>query len=136
MSSSASTSGVLVSLGTMEFGRYASEQQALAMVRAFLAAGYSELDTASMYADGESERILGRLPADVRAQSVIHTRPTPGPQSRSSEASATALSRSRPAPPSPPSKSQPRLAAALPSTSSTSTRPTRLARPSRRRCEQ
>ena len=77
MSSSASTSAVRVSLGTMEFGRYATEQQALPMVQAFLAAGYNELDTALMYAGGETERIIGRLPADVKAQSVIHTKANP-----------------------------------------------------------
>ena len=75
--SATSESTVLVSLGTMEFGRYATEQQALAMIRAFLSAGYTELDTALMYADGRTEAILGRLQADIKAQCVLHTKANP-----------------------------------------------------------
>ena len=75
--SSVPTSAVSACLGTMEFGRYATEQQALSMVQAFVAAGYTELDTASMYVGGESERIIGRLPADIKAQCIVHTKANP-----------------------------------------------------------
>ncbi|KAL7975820.1 hypothetical protein Chor_004559 [Crotalus horridus] len=48
-------------LGTMEFGRRADAEASGAMLRAFLARGHGRLDTAHMYAAGESERILGAL---------------------------------------------------------------------------
>ncbi|XP_063001364.1 aflatoxin B1 aldehyde reductase member 2 [Elgaria multicarinata webbii] len=51
--------GVRSVLGTMEFGRRAGPEASGAMVRAFLARGHCELDTAHIYAGGESERILG-----------------------------------------------------------------------------
>uniref|UniRef100_A0A8D2LAX5 Aldo-keto reductase family 7 like (gene/pseudogene) n=1 Tax=Varanus komodoensis TaxID=61221 RepID=A0A8D2LAX5_VARKO len=43
-------------LGTMEFGRRAERAACAAMLRAFLARGHCELDSAHMYAGGESER--------------------------------------------------------------------------------
>ncbi|XP_048374969.1 aflatoxin B1 aldehyde reductase member 2 isoform X1 [Sphaerodactylus townsendi] len=61
-------------LGTMEFGRRAGLEASGAMVRAFLQRGHCELDTAYMYAGGESERILGTLlaaePGGARAVKV------------------------------------------------------------------
>ncbi|XP_015268082.1 PREDICTED: aflatoxin B1 aldehyde reductase member 2 isoform X2 [Gekko japonicus] len=48
-------------LGTMEFGRRAGAEASGAMLKAFLGRGHRELDTAHMYAGGESERILGAL---------------------------------------------------------------------------
>ncbi|XP_042333932.1 aflatoxin B1 aldehyde reductase member 4-like [Sceloporus undulatus] len=48
-------------LGTMEFGRRAPQEASGALLKAFLDRGYKELDTAYMYAGGESERILGVL---------------------------------------------------------------------------
>lgn len=53
--------GVRSVLGTMEFGRRAEEGACRAMLGAFLARGHCEVDTALMYADGASERILGAL---------------------------------------------------------------------------
>ncbi|XP_058017107.1 aflatoxin B1 aldehyde reductase member 2 isoform X2 [Ahaetulla prasina] len=53
--------GVRSVLGTMEFGRRAGPEASGAMLRAFLARGHSQLDTAHMYAGGESERIVGAL---------------------------------------------------------------------------
>ncbi|KAG8142201.1 putative Aflatoxin aldehyde reductase protein [Naja naja] len=57
----AAGSGVRSVLGTMEFGRRAGPEASGAMLRAFLARGHSHLDTAHMYAGGESERIVGAL---------------------------------------------------------------------------
>ncbi|XP_042333931.1 aflatoxin B1 aldehyde reductase member 4-like [Sceloporus undulatus] len=48
-------------LGAMDFGRRASEETSEAMLKAFLARGHREVDTAHIYAKGESERILGDL---------------------------------------------------------------------------
>lgn len=48
-------------LGTMEMGRRMDASASAASVRAFLERGHSELDTAFMYCDGQSENILGGL---------------------------------------------------------------------------
>lgn len=48
-------------LGTMEMGRRMDASASAATVRAFLERGHSELDTAFMYCDGQSESILGGL---------------------------------------------------------------------------
>lgn len=48
-------------LGTMEMGRRMDVPASAASVRAFLERGYTELDTALMYGDGQSESILGGL---------------------------------------------------------------------------
>lgn len=48
-------------LGTMEMGRRMDAPASAAAVRAFLQRGYTELDTAFMYSDGQSESILGGL---------------------------------------------------------------------------
>nr|XP_060614802.1 aflatoxin B1 aldehyde reductase member 2-like [Anolis sagrei ordinatus] len=54
-------SGVRTVLGTMEFGRRASKEASAEMLRAFLARGHRELDSAAMYAQGQTESILGAL---------------------------------------------------------------------------
>ncbi|XP_004397119.1 PREDICTED: aflatoxin B1 aldehyde reductase member 2 isoform 2 [Odobenus rosmarus divergens] len=48
-------------LGTMEMGRRMDASASAAAVRAFLERGHSELDTAFMYGDGQSEIVLGGL---------------------------------------------------------------------------
>jgi aryl-alcohol dehydrogenase-like predicted oxidoreductase len=61
-------SGLVVSrlaLGTMTWGRDTDEDDAAAQLVAFREAGGTLVDTADSYADGESERVLGRLLADV-----------------------------------------------------------------------
>ena len=61
------TSGLSVSsigLGTMTWGRETSEEDAAEQLRAFVDAGGTLVDTAAGYADGDSERLLGRLLAD------------------------------------------------------------------------
>lgn len=50
-----------VVLGTMEMGRRADPEASAELLRAFLRRRYRLLDTAFMYAGGESERILGAL---------------------------------------------------------------------------
>jgi len=57
-------SGLSVSrlaLGTMTWGRDTDTDDAGRQLRAFVDAGGTLVDTADRYADGESERILGRL---------------------------------------------------------------------------
>ncbi|XP_062960915.1 aflatoxin B1 aldehyde reductase member 2 [Cynocephalus volans] len=60
-----SASGALVRpatvLGTMEMGRRMDAPASAAAVRIFLERGYTELDTAFLYSDGQSESILGGL---------------------------------------------------------------------------
>lgn len=58
------TSGLVVSrmaLGTMMWGLDVDEDEAGAQTRAFLDAGGTLIDTADVYADGDSERTIGRL---------------------------------------------------------------------------
>ncbi len=61
-------SGLVVSrlaLGTMTWGRDTDEDDAAAQLLAFVGAGGTLVDTADTYCGGESERVLGRLLADV-----------------------------------------------------------------------
>jgi aryl-alcohol dehydrogenase-like predicted oxidoreductase len=61
-------SGLVVSrlaLGTMTWGRDTDEDDAAAQLVAFHEAGGTLVDTADTYAGGDSERVLGRLLADV-----------------------------------------------------------------------
>jgi aflatoxin B1 aldehyde reductase len=51
----------IIALGTMTFGAQTSAADADRMLRMFLGEGYSWVDTAFMYTEGRSERILGRL---------------------------------------------------------------------------
>lgn len=58
------TSGLQVSrlgLGTMTWGRDTDEQEAADQLRLFLDAGGNFIDTAAIYGDGDSERVLGGL---------------------------------------------------------------------------
>lgn len=79
-------SGVRVSrlcLGTMNFAAPTDEATSLAMVRQALEAGINFIDTADLYAQGESERIVGRALRGIRDQVVLATKGTiatgPGP---------------------------------------------------------
>jgi len=61
-------SGLVVSrlaLGTMTWGRDTDEDDAAAQLVAFREAGGTLVDTADIYGEGESERVLGRLLGDV-----------------------------------------------------------------------
>lgn len=67
-------SGIQVSslvMGTMTFGREADEQESARMFKRCLDAGIQTFDCADLYAQGESERILGRLVRGIRDQVVI-----------------------------------------------------------------
>ena len=87
-------SGLAVSrigLGTMTWGRDTDADDAGRQLKSFLDAGGTLLDTADRYADGDSERIIGRLLAPrgggvPRGALVLATKagtPTgPGPQDR------------------------------------------------------
>lgn len=46
-------------LGTMEFGRRLNQTQSKEMLTKFIDYGYNEIDTASLYANGETEKIIG-----------------------------------------------------------------------------
>jgi aryl-alcohol dehydrogenase-like predicted oxidoreductase len=66
-----------LSLGTMTFGAESDEQVAHKQLDRFLEQGGNFLDTADVYADGESERIIGRWLAarsGVRDQVVVATK--------------------------------------------------------------
>ena len=82
-------SGLKVSklwLGTMMFGDQTTEAEAANIVAASFDAGLNAIDTADVYAGGESERITGRLIAAQRDHWVLATKlanPTgPGPNQR------------------------------------------------------
>jgi aryl-alcohol dehydrogenase-like predicted oxidoreductase len=84
-------SGLIVSrlaLGTMTWGRDTDEDDAAAQLLAFRDAGGTLVDTADTYVGGESERVLGRLLADVvpRGEVLVATKAWgvtgPGPMGR------------------------------------------------------
>jgi aryl-alcohol dehydrogenase-like predicted oxidoreductase len=67
-------SGLVVSrlaLGTMTWGRDTDEDEAAMQLTAFVDAGGTLVDTADVYCDGDSERTLGRLLADVVPRSDV-----------------------------------------------------------------
>ncbi len=64
----------VVGLGGNNFGRRIDERQSVAVIEAALDAGITFFDTAEMYSDGESERILGRALAGRRDEVVIATK--------------------------------------------------------------
>ncbi|WP_408057658.1 aldo/keto reductase [Tritonibacter aquimaris] len=57
--------------GTMQFGGRADARQSAEMFHAAWDAGIRHFDTAWVYTDGESERILGQLIRDRRADTVV-----------------------------------------------------------------
>lgn len=61
-----------LALGTMTWGRGTDEHEAREQLDAFLGAGGDLVDTADVYADGESEKLLGRLLAEgTRRDSIV-----------------------------------------------------------------
>jgi aryl-alcohol dehydrogenase-like predicted oxidoreductase len=60
-----------LSLGTMSWARETEEQDAAALVRSFVDAGGTLIDTAASYADGQAEAMLGGLLGDVVARSEV-----------------------------------------------------------------
>lgn len=84
-------SGLVVSrlaLGTMTWGRDTDEDDAATQLLAFREAGGTLVDTADVYADGESERVVGRMLSEVvpREEVVLATKAygetAPGPMGR------------------------------------------------------
>jgi aryl-alcohol dehydrogenase-like predicted oxidoreductase len=67
-------SGLSVSrlgLGTLTWGRDTDAEEAAAQLTAFVDAGGSLVDTAGVYAEGASERLLGRLLSEVVARDDV-----------------------------------------------------------------
>jgi len=60
--------------GTMQFGGRADEAASRAMFEAALAAGITQFDTAWIYTDGASERLLGQFARPHRDRLVIATK--------------------------------------------------------------
>jgi aryl-alcohol dehydrogenase-like predicted oxidoreductase len=61
-----------LALGTMTWGRDTDDDDASSQIKAFVEAGGTLLDTADVYVDGESERVLGRLlQGVVRREDVV-----------------------------------------------------------------
>ena len=58
-------------LGTMTWGRDTDEDDAAAQLTTFLDAGGTFVDTADVYVEGESERLLGRLLRDTGARDQV-----------------------------------------------------------------
>ncbi len=84
-----------LALGTMTFGAETPRDEAFTQLDAFVEAGGTMLDTADVYADGESERIIGSwLAARHPAEVVIATKGRFAPPAGSSGASRRSLVRS------------------------------------------
>jgi aryl-alcohol dehydrogenase-like predicted oxidoreductase len=60
-----------LSLGTMSWARETDEQDASELLRTFVDAGGTLIDTASSYSDGQAEAVLGSLVGDVVARSEV-----------------------------------------------------------------
>lgn len=67
-------------LGAMTWGRDTDEDDAAAQLRAFVDVGGTLLDTADVYSDGDSERVVGRLLQSVvdRSDVVLATKAVNG----------------------------------------------------------
>ena len=63
-----------VSLGTMAFGRWIDEAASATILDLALNNGINLVDTANVYGEGESERILGRLLKERRQDIVLATK--------------------------------------------------------------
>jgi aryl-alcohol dehydrogenase-like predicted oxidoreductase len=65
-----------LSLGTMSWARETDEQDARELLRSFVDAGGTLIDTAASYADGQAEALLGSMLGDVvsRSEVVISTK--------------------------------------------------------------
>lgn len=68
-------------LGTMTWGRDTDEADAGDQLKTFLDAGGTLVDTADVYAEGESEALLGRLIEGIRSDVVIATKAVSVPHS-------------------------------------------------------
>ena len=71
------TTGLYVSriaLGTMTWGRDTDEDDASSQLKTFVESGGTLVDTADVYTDGESERLLGRMLDSVVRRAGHHHR--------------------------------------------------------------
>ena len=68
-------------LGTMNFGGPTPEKEAIRMLHKALDTGINFIDTANMYVEGESERVLGKALSGGRRQRVILATKVHFPQS-------------------------------------------------------
>ncbi|WP_432817117.1 aldo/keto reductase [Sulfitobacter sp. JB4-11] len=64
----------LLAFGTMQFGGRADDAASRAMFDACIAAGINHFDTAHVYTDGASERMLGEYARDDRDDLIIATK--------------------------------------------------------------
>lgn len=64
-------------LGTMTFGPQVDLQESKLMVDTFLSSGYKELDTAYVYNEGETERILGETLSSDNKNVYVATKVNP-----------------------------------------------------------
>lgn len=64
----------VIGLGGNTFGRYADQQQTTAIVRQALESGVNMIDTADVYGNGVSERLLGKAIQGHRDELVIATK--------------------------------------------------------------
>jgi len=85
-----------VALGTMNFGGRTPESEALKTLAMAVERGVTLLDTANIYAGGESERIVGKFLAGHRGQALVATkaglgRGPGGPEGLSAAALRSAL---------------------------------------------
>ena len=75
--------GVRTLLGTMSYSAQTAAPDAEAQIRAFVEAGFVELDSARMYAKGGSEELLGAVlggaAADVKGRITLATKANPFP---------------------------------------------------------
>jgi aryl-alcohol dehydrogenase-like predicted oxidoreductase len=60
-----------LALGTMTWGRETDEHEAREQFETFLESGGTLVDTADVYADGEAERLLGRLLAETGSRDSV-----------------------------------------------------------------
>jgi aryl-alcohol dehydrogenase-like predicted oxidoreductase len=60
-----------IALGTMTWGRDTDEHEAAELLDIFLESGGTLVDTADVYAEGESEKILGRLLTDSGRRDAV-----------------------------------------------------------------
>ena len=73
--------GVKVSqicLGTMMFGGPTNEEDSIRIIHRAIDAGINFLDTANVYNQGESERVVGKAVRSMRDEVVIATKVTGG----------------------------------------------------------
>lgn len=63
-----------LAVGTMNFGRRTPEPEARRIVEVALARGLTQFDTANLYGDGDSERILGRALGPRRSDVQLTTK--------------------------------------------------------------